>query len=458
MLDESTTIKELEQDKVYKYLGIDEGNGIQHSKMKEKLRKEYYRRVRLILKSELNARNKIEAINTLAVPVLQYSFNVINWRVQEIINLDTKTRKFLTMAKMHHPRSDVSRLYLQRKEGGRGLIQLELAYKTTTIGLYHYLKTTADPLLQIVKKSFSIKTSAEKYMNELDMPTVIKPLTESSVSYAKRVKLIAREKGKMDLSENWKEKPLHGKYPKRIDEPDVDSKNTHQWLRSSGLKAETEGLLVAAQDQSLNTRSYSARITKTTTEAKCRLCGKFEETVGHIVSGCPTLATSEYTHRHNKAAAYIHWSICKGLNIAVPDKWYEHQPNTVESTGDYTVLWDMPIQTDRTIPANRPDIIVKDRKSNTCTMIDMSVPIDRNISTKYTEKKSKYKDLEIEVERMWHMRATTTPVIIGALGTVKKGLEASLRHIPGEPKLFELQKTVLLGTAHILRKTLSLQT
>ena len=79
-LDINTTIKELEQEESYKYLGINEGDGIQHSQMKEKIRKEYYRRVRLVLKSELNAANRIQAITTLAVPVVTYSFNVINWQ------------------------------------------------------------------------------------------------------------------------------------------------------------------------------------------------------------------------------------------------------------------------------------------------------------------------------------------------------------------------------------------
>ena len=73
IIDDDTEIKELDQEGVYKYLGVDESDGIQHnSKMKEKIRKEYNRRVRLILRTELNGRNKIEAINSLAVPVVQY--------------------------------------------------------------------------------------------------------------------------------------------------------------------------------------------------------------------------------------------------------------------------------------------------------------------------------------------------------------------------------------------------
>ena len=81
-LDTDTCIRELDQEGVYNYLGINEGDGIPHAAMKVKVRKEYYRRLRLVLKSELNAANRFEAINTLAVPVVTYGLNIINWKMQ----------------------------------------------------------------------------------------------------------------------------------------------------------------------------------------------------------------------------------------------------------------------------------------------------------------------------------------------------------------------------------------
>jgi hypothetical protein len=63
--------------------GIEESEGIQHHQMKDRLQQEYNRRLRMILKSELNARNKITAIGALAVAVLRYSFRIINWRLEE---------------------------------------------------------------------------------------------------------------------------------------------------------------------------------------------------------------------------------------------------------------------------------------------------------------------------------------------------------------------------------------
>ena len=80
IIDINREIQELEQGKTYMYLGIEESEGIQHQQMKERLKQEYSRRLRMILKSELKARNKITAIGTLAVPVLRYSFGIINRR------------------------------------------------------------------------------------------------------------------------------------------------------------------------------------------------------------------------------------------------------------------------------------------------------------------------------------------------------------------------------------------
>ena len=90
--DNDTEIQELDQEGVYKYLGVDQNDGFQHSKMKEKIRKEYNKRVRLILRTELNGKNKIEAINSLAVPVAHYSFGIIDWKISKLKTIDAKTR------------------------------------------------------------------------------------------------------------------------------------------------------------------------------------------------------------------------------------------------------------------------------------------------------------------------------------------------------------------------------
>ena len=68
----------------------------------------------MILGTELSSSNKIMAINSLAIPVLSYSFGVVKWSKTDVQGMDRKTRKILTMFKMHHPRADTERLYVSR--------------------------------------------------------------------------------------------------------------------------------------------------------------------------------------------------------------------------------------------------------------------------------------------------------------------------------------------------------
>ena len=206
---------------------------------------------------------------------------------------------------------------------------------------------------------------------------------------------------------------------------------------------------MAAQDQSF-------KIAKNGADPKCRFCDQYDETIDHLVSGCSVLTPNEYKNRHDRVGQYLHWKICKHYNTPHVDKWYEHKTPPIVEGENTTILWDFPINTDRAIQANRPDIVIKDHKSKTCLLIDRTIPTDRNISVKEFDKLSKYKDLQIEIERMWHLKTTIVPVVVGALGMVKKGIQNHLNAIPGEPNLQEIQKIVLTSTTHLLRKALSI--
>ena len=88
--------------------------------------------------TELRAKTEIQAFGSLKIPVLRYSFGIVNWCQEELQKLDRKKRKLLTIHGLHHPKADVDRLYVPRKEGGRGLIQLE-AYAVEITKLVEYL-------------------------------------------------------------------------------------------------------------------------------------------------------------------------------------------------------------------------------------------------------------------------------------------------------------------------------
>jgi len=88
-------------------------------------------------------------------------------------------------------------------------------------------------------------------------------------------------------------------------------------------------------------------------------------------------------------------------------------------------------------------------------LINVAISGDRNVIKKDAEKNLKYKDLTIEIQRMWNVKTRVIPVIIDATGTISKSFRKYVSNIPGKDEVKELQKTVILGTAHILRKVLT---
>ena len=87
-------------------------------------------------------------------------------------------------------------------------------------------------------------------------------------------------------------------------------------------------------------------------------------------------------------------------------------------------------------------------------LIDVAISGDRNVIKKEAEKILKYEDRTIEILRMWNVKIKVTPVIIGATGNISKSFRKYVRNIPGNNEVRELQRTAILGTAHILRKVL----
>ena len=114
----------------------------------------------MILKTELNSKNRITTINTLAISVITYSFNIIEWNLSEVKRLGIKI---------------IHSLYLPRSNGGRGLTQLKLSYKTSTIGLFRYLNLSDKWMLELALKhekekvSHSVIKEAREFAREIDL-------------------------------------------------------------------------------------------------------------------------------------------------------------------------------------------------------------------------------------------------------------------------------------------------
>ena len=422
-LTDGSVIDDL-QENGYKYLGILEADSIQMKNMKTKICKEYHRRTKRILRSKLNARNTIDAINTWAISLIRYTAGIVDWNQEELQQMDRKTRKVMTMNGALHPRADVARQYVKREQGGRGLISVEECVRTEEFALSDYIKNTKSGLTSKLKK-FEKATSKAGYQ---------------------------KEKSEQNIK-SWTEKPLHGQFYSRTSE--YHSERSWAWLKQGQFKKETESLLMAAQDQALPTLNHKVNVLHMEGSAMCRMCGERPETVFHITSECSKIAQTMYKSRHDKVATIIHWKLCEMYGFDRADKWYEHRAKDVVENQKAKLLWDFSIQTDRVIEARRPDITLVDKEMKATWIIDIAVPGDIRVKEKEKEKIEKYQDIALEIRRMWNTSATVVPIVVGSLGMINKLTDfLGMLGLPSESHV--IQKTAMIGTASILRKVLSI--
>jgi hypothetical protein len=106
----------------------------------------------------------------------------------------------------------------------------------------------------------------------------------------------------------------------------------------------------------------------------------------------------------------------EGIKIRVNNNNNNNNNKPIYEEGAVTVLWNQAVHTERKVTANRPDIIIINKKEKACTLIDVAIPADRNVVQKEAEKKLKCKSLCIEIQRMWNLKCSFVPVIIGATG------------------------------------------
>ena len=140
-------------------------------------------------------------------------------------------------------------------------------------------------------------------------------------------------------------------------------------------------LVIAAQDGALNSRYHQRNIMKQPSDSKCRMCYKAEEHITHIVAGCATVVSSEYSEH---------------VGLHVTDKYNEHIAERVVNVNGTTIMWYVPVTPDWTMLANRPHLVLHNKEVKMHTD-RYSHTDDSIINTIETEKLSKHKT--------WRMRS-----------------------------------------------------
>ena len=145
----------------YKYLEIFERDDNCQENMKEKVQKEYQKRVRAVLKSKLNGRNVINAIDIWAVATVWYGVGIINQNQGESDKIDRQTRKLLNMHRVLHPRSSVDSLYIPRTQGSRRLPSVKDCTEMERSNLFDYAANNNERLLKAATEELQLRTNID---------------------------------------------------------------------------------------------------------------------------------------------------------------------------------------------------------------------------------------------------------------------------------------------------------
>ena len=200
--------------------------------------------------------------------------------------MDQRTRKLMTMHKALHPRDDIDRLYVLRKEGGRGLASLEVSVEATIQWLEDY-----------IKKCWGRRITATR--NNMDN-------TRINIT-------------KITKKEKWEEKQLYGYFKWQTSK--ISCEKTWTWLRKWNLQ-------IAAQNNAIRTKCIKARVDKTQQNSKCWLCGDWDKTINDIICEYSKLVQKEFSTRHDWVGKVVHWELWKKLEFDHKNKCYVHKPES----------------------------------------------------------------------------------------------------------------------------------
>jgi hypothetical protein len=143
--------------------------------------------------------------------------------------------------------------------------------------------------------------------------------------------------------------------------------------------------------------------------------------------------------------------------LDVDSRWYKHNPPPVIENDQGKVLWDFPIQPGRSIPENRPDIVIRNKMNRSVFLkVDVSVPNDSNVSRKHQENIEKYEDLKAKISHLWECMVQIVPLMVGATRVVQRDIVNLLAKASPTASLSIFQKSALFGSARLIHQTLGL--
>ena len=389
----------------YKYLGITENRRSEVSKETyERIHTEILKRVESICKTRLNGKNTISAINEYALSVMNYYIGAIPMEYNDYLRIDDEVRKMLVKHKVHLQPANTERLYLPRKELGRGLGSVVHKSERMELQLFNTLNDTKNTSLR--------RAAILKVMQEENTSTaLIIPYLKIRYNIDTDISLkILEEVQKNNLYSEIKLKTRHEKLYRSKSNELVDLVKSSLWLTHGNVSAKDEAHLCYLQDRNLFGGAPGI----------CPHCKERPKSVDHLATQCNRMLGHDYTRRHNEVVKCIHLFLCNKYGIKRSKRLRTHSVQEISANADVEIRVDTTVATSTKQSANRPDIVIHDKKRREIILIEVGITSQDQLTIVENEKKRKYDVLANEMGAMHNCKTRIIPYVLTWDGIVTK--------------------------------------
>ena len=301
VLEERMKTMNPDENEIYKFLGIEQADGINTKAVYERV-KEVTKRVKMLTKTELNDANLIKAINIKVIPVATYAMNVCKFTVAELKELDQIIKKELRVKNMLGRQESNERLYLKRERGGRGLKSLRDAYRETRLRVACYMAKSTNRWIREAwrreenKEENAIVSESISTMEEVGVRLRFADnsirLDEEVIDEATECKAVWRKvRNSLQKATESRRIEIYKMKEQQSQVYREQEEECHSWL-GQNLHGRKTSSIMTMLEQMVETRSW--KVSRGLDQDKqCRVCHERDETVEHIVAGCKVLANSE---------------------------------------------------------------------------------------------------------------------------------------------------------------------
>lgn len=441
----------------YTYLGVPQNIGICLESLQKSGKKVFLDSVEKIMRSELNVGNKISAYNSVAVAKLRYVMPTLAWNVNQLEELEVQVRHIMGNYMSWHYSVAVERFHLPNiPDGGYGFEPLVPMRRSAVESLAKYiLTTTDDPYITGLTKT--LVWQAENWHRDSLLRVINKwrptiPTQEDALTMLHPKE--HRRRFIEDCRQSLAARPVHGRFRDW-----AKSDHTYRWLKEGRVDSVVAANILSAQDCSIRTNAWKFTFAAAKSD-KCRICGKFRETVGHILAGCTLHSFSLYSDKHNEVQRVLQWSLAVSLGIVTSKKGeFQTLPIVVENEKG-KIVYDKMMFTIADMKGRKPDLQVwwKDRKI--LFLVEVAVANDRNVLGRATQKGDHYAKLKQDLFKQYPAyKVEIVPIVVGNLGSTDSlDKEVGKLHFLSKPEqtklVTDMQRSAVISSSRIIRNHL----